>query len=55
MITNCCSYGEHCPCLDCAKTCCVDMGDMTDTEKLCEEAKEHCERCALKHRRGQIV
>ena len=48
MITRCYSYNESCPCVHCQKTCCSDM-DVTDTDKLCKEAKEHCEKCALEN------
>ena len=45
MITRCRSFGG-CPCMDCGKECCQDMWE-TDTEKLCDAAREHCEKCAL--------
>ena len=48
MITTCHSYGESCPCVRCEKECCTNMYE-TDTEKLCEVAREHCEKCALEY------
>ena len=51
MITKCYSSNGKCPCLECEKNCCEESTDrisLTDTEKLCEAAREHCERCAMK-------
>lgn len=47
MITQCRST-NGCPCRECGKGCCQDMW-LTDTEKLCDKAREHCERCALEY------
>lgn len=47
MLTDCYSYGDGCPCLNCDEMCCLH--GITDTEKLCDRAREHCERCALEH------
>lgn len=43
---RCYSYGGNCPCLECDKFCC-QMSWKIDTEKLCDKAREHCERCVL--------
>lgn len=48
MITECYSR-SGCPCLDCKKECCIESGELTDTEKLCYEARVHCERCAAEY------
>lgn len=51
MIIKCYSYSGDCPCLDCDDFCCEESTEnygLTDTEKLCEKAKEHCEKCALR-------
>ena len=47
MITTCYSYDGECPCINCDKRCCIDLehNGMIDTEKLCDKAKEHCEKC----------
>ena len=50
MKTKCYSRSGDCPCIDCPDNCCIDNSDendMTDTEKLCDQAKEYCEKCAL--------
>lgn len=50
MKTKCYSHNGNCPCIDCPENCCIDNtdeSDMTDTEKLCQKAKEYCEKCAL--------
>ena len=49
MITKCYSYSGNCPCIKCNKNCCADMGNKTDTEKLCNKAKEYCESMANKN------
>ena len=49
MKTRCYSLNGTCPCLACNRNCCEESTDeyeITDTEKLCGPAREHCERCA---------
>lgn len=53
MKTMCYSYTDTCPCVLCDRNCCIDSSDendFTDTEKLCEIAREHCERCANEYK-----
>lgn len=54
MLTECCSYDGKCPCLECDDNCCIENNNecdfMTDTEKLCEKAREHCEKCAKENK-----
>lgn len=54
MITEC--YSKNgCPCVKCGKACCIKPGGgLTDTEKLCDEARVHCERCAEQHRLQEL-
>ena len=49
MITEC--YSKNgCPCMECEKECCIEYNTkLTDTEKLCYEARVHCERCAAEY------
>ncbi len=42
-IEKCNSYGGVCPCVFCVNNCCAEMGQ-TDTEKLCDIAREYCEK-----------
>ena len=41
-VKECKSSNDKCPCMHCEKYCCVDCGVITDTEKLCEVAREYC-------------
>lgn len=47
IIKECYSFGMKCPCTYCDndKDCygCVDM-EIKDTSKLCDKAREYCER-----------
>ena len=54
MIVKCYSYGSKCPCTRCDKECCIQQSDVdgTDTEKLCEKAKEYCEKTYLSRKGG---
>ena len=53
MLTECYSFGGKCPCLECEKSCCLHK--KTDTEKLCDEAREYCEKVALEHQKKSEV
>ena len=51
MKTICYSYDGNCPCLNCDKQCCIQWASgIVDTEKLCDKAKEHCEKSALEYK-----
>jgi hypothetical protein len=49
MLTECYSISGNCPCLDCDRFCC--FGKKTDTEELCDRAREYCEGCAIEHQK----
>lgn len=53
MITKCYST-SGCPCLECEKECCIESGEFTDTEKLCDKARMHCEECSKQHRLQEL-
>lgn len=56
MITECYSQ-KDCPCVKCGKSCCItnatELG-LTDTEKLCDKARVHCESRAEQHRLQEL-
>lgn len=58
MITKCYSSSNEnpCPCTFCAEECCLESTDnlsFTDTEKLCDIARDHCERCANEYKQKE--
>lgn len=57
MITECYSFTRECPCFNCEKNCCIEteINGMTDTEKLCDKAKEYCEARALKCAKQEYI
>lgn len=57
MKTKCYSYMGKCPCMLCKKYCCgtkADDNGLTDTEKLCDKAREYCESCAIEHKQKEV-
>lgn len=42
IFEECKSYGNKCPCLHCDNL--RECEDECDTEKMCKEAREYCER-----------
>lgn len=50
MKTKCHSRSGNCPCVGCHLNCCIESEDeqgLTDTEKLCDEARSYCEACGI--------